>query len=157
MRAFMNALEKVLRFILIVLISVMTIFVFVQVIARYVVGEAIGWGEEFTRYLFIYSIFLGGAVCVRKNMHVGVDLLTEKLRGKAKIAVAVLVELLVIVFLGVVMWYGSVLAMRTMGQRSPALGIPIGTVYAAIPLGAALAILFSIEKLAGLKRGGERP
>lgn len=154
MSAMMNALEKGLRFILILLISAMTIIVFVQIFTRYVLGEAIGWGEEVTRYMFIYSIFLAAAICIRKNMHVGVELLTEKLTGRAKMIMYFISASIVLVFLIVVAFYGILLAIRTMGQNSPALGIPIGTVYAAIPLGAILSILFAIEKLAEVKRGG---
>ena len=42
------------------------------------------------------------------------------------------------IFAGVVIWYGSQLVMNTsrMGQLSPALRIPVGYIYAVIPIAA---------------------
>lgn len=136
----MAHLERVLRVVLITLVAAMTIIVFAAVLGRYFFAFPLPWAGEVTRYMFIYTVFLGAAVGVRHRMHVRLDLwrsgsAVERVTGN-------LAQALVTVLLVVLMYYGWQLVMNTMNQRSPAVGMPIGLVYLAIPLGALLSLVF---------------
>lgn len=133
-------LERIIRWVLIVLVASMTLIVSASVVCRYVFNVPLPWAEEVTRYMFIYTIFLGGAVGVRRSIHVKLDLWRRDSRtGQVMEWVA---RLLVTAFLIFLTYYGFVLAGSALEQRSPALGIPIGLAYLAIPLGAVLALVF---------------
>ena len=60
-------MKKILKFlndyleetICIILMSVMTIIIFIQVIMRYVMHNSLSWSEELARYCFIWLIYIG--------------------------------------------------------------------------------------------------
>ncbi len=145
-------LARALRAVLITLMATMTILVGSQVVLRYVFDNALSWGEEVTRYMFVYLIFLGAATGIHYGIHVSIDVLIRRLPARYGKYVDVAARGVVALFLVFLCWYGLQLSLRTMGQDSPALGIPIGIAYLAIPLGALLSIVFLFGKK---ERGSE--
>jgi TRAP-type C4-dicarboxylate transport system permease small subunit len=67
---FFRALEWVLVF----LLAGMTLMVFANVVLRYGFGSGIDISEELSRFFFVWLIFLGAIVAMRRNMHMGFDL-----------------------------------------------------------------------------------
>ena len=49
-------------------------------------------------------------------------------------------------FSGFTVWQGFTLVSATMRQTSPAIGIPMGLVYLALPVGALVALYYIVEK-----------
>ena len=60
-----------------VILGVMTLVTFANVIARYVFNDNILWALELTVFLFGWLVLLGASYEVKKNAHLGVDLLIE--------------------------------------------------------------------------------
>src|ERR1700675_2920242 len=52
---------------------VLAVVVFIQFFTRYALNDSAGWTEEIARYLLICTVFVGGAISVRKNNHIQVD------------------------------------------------------------------------------------
>lgn len=59
----------------VVLLSVMTIVVFIQVICRYILKASLPWSEEVSRYCMIYTVFIGVGAGLKAGTHTGVDAL----------------------------------------------------------------------------------
>ncbi len=57
------------------LLGLMTIVSFANVVARFGFNSNILWGLEFTLYCFAWLVLLGASYAVKKNAHLGVDLL----------------------------------------------------------------------------------
>jgi TRAP-type C4-dicarboxylate transport system permease small subunit len=95
----------------------------------------------------IWSALLGAAVAYRRKGHLGMDILVMHLPHHWQRAVEVTLQVLSIGFFGVLVIHGIPLVERTMRQLSSAIRIPMGYIYAAIPIGSALILLFAIEKL----------
>src|SRR5690625_5169486 len=100
---------------------IMTVVVTFQILSRYILNSPLGWSEEVTRYLFIHLTFLAASVGVRKHIHIGVDTLTERLSGVPKMLLEHTVNLLVIIFLLILIYYGTVLSIGNWAQKSPSL------------------------------------
>jgi TRAP-type C4-dicarboxylate transport system permease small subunit len=62
-----------------------------------------------------------------------------------------LIHLLSIGFFGLLVVHGIPMVERTMRQFSSAIRIPMGYIYAAVPVGAALVLLFAVEQLVRLR------
>ena len=77
---------------------VMSLLTFVQVILRYVFNSSIVFSEELSRYLFVWLTFIGIAYGVKKQSHLSVDIVFNRLKGPAKTAVKYLALILYIVF-----------------------------------------------------------
>lgn len=129
---------------------------FIAVIFRYVFNNSLYWSEEIVRYLFIWMFFIAVGESSRVGSHVALDLLTTRLKGTVKKVWNVGIELLSLLFVGVLTYYGVKLAMINMSQYSPALRIPYGFVYAAIPFGGMMMGIFHVIRIVDLVRGKNR-
>jgi TRAP-type C4-dicarboxylate transport system permease small subunit len=124
----------------ITLMAVMTIFICGQVFTRYVLQMAMSWTEEISRYLFIWTVYVGISYGVKKNRHICIDVIYNLLPEKYSRYFAHISDLL---FLGftlfiMVQGYGVFLRIVASGQTSPACEIPMWMVYGALPFGMAL-------------------
>ncbi|MDF2799083.1 MAG: transporter small permease [Devosia sp.] len=132
----------------------MTAIVAYQVFMRFVINASPAWTESGSIMLMTWFIFLGAAVGVRENFHMGFDVLLYVLPPGAKPWLRALSDLCVLAFaLGMVV-YGSELAVRYWSTRIPVLGLPTSFTYFPIVLSGALMCLFAAERLL-LRLAGE--
>lgn len=61
------------------ILGMMTILTFANVIARYGFNSNILWALELTVFLFAWLVLLGASYAVKKNMHLGVDIIVNML------------------------------------------------------------------------------
>jgi TRAP-type C4-dicarboxylate transport system permease small subunit len=133
---------------------VMTAIVAFQVFMRYVVNASPSWTEGAAIMLMSWFIFLGAAVGVRENFHMGFDVLLYALPKGAKKYLRAISDLAVLGFAFGMVYYGGELALRGWGVRIPVLGVPQTFTYLPVVISGALMILFSIERLL-LRAAGE--
>ena len=124
----------------------MTALVGWQVFARYVLNESPSWTEPVSIMVMSWFIFLGAAVGVRENFHMGFDVLIHFLPGAGGWMRATS-DLAVLVFgLGMVI-YGGQLMIQTWLAIIPVLHLPGGFDYMPIVAGGVLMFLFALERL----------
>ncbi|MFI5339100.1 MAG: TRAP transporter small permease [Candidatus Methylomirabilales bacterium] len=140
-RFFLKNFEEIAAGSFLVLMSVAT---FGNVILRYVFNNPIQWAEEFSRYAYIWVVFLGAAACSKRKMHIVIDAVTSHLPGRAQALCALLVEAIVLVLMGAITYYGYVLCTMAT-QATSTLKIPQYTVYLVVPISAALIFLHSLR------------
>lgn len=103
--------------------------VFYQFFTRYVMNDSAAWTEEIARYLLIATVFVGAAIGVAKNNHIQVDFFYRYLPRAAGRAMALLVDVLRIAFLGsavVLTWQ----MMEKMGNyKMTIVDLPMNIVY----------------------------
>lgn len=140
--------EHLEELLLVIFFSVMVTVIFIQVVMR-ITGNSLSWSEELGRYCFIWIVYLGISYGVKKQRHIKVDVMLMLLKGKAKVGLTIVANLLFLVFCISVVNYGSDIAVRLLefGQKSPALQIPMGVVYMATPIGMGLAAIRIIQNL----------
>ncbi|QGP93695.1 2,3-diketo-L-gulonate TRAP transporter small permease protein YiaM [Neomoorella glycerini] len=136
---------KVLEYLIIICVGTAIASAFLQVIFRYVLNNSLTWSEELTRYLFIWVVFMAAPVALVRKMHMGVDIIFNRLPGKIKIFTEAIIELCVAIFAITLVNYGFKLTSIAMNQPSPAMRIPMGYVYLAIPLGSLFLTWFALD------------
>ena len=129
------------RWILIGLVGTMAALVIANVISRYVFGYSFTWVEEVTRYMMIWTAFLGAGLALRVGGHIAIETLPQSLPPAAGRAVRALIVAILAVTLAIVLWLGIEYADFGWEQETPVLGWSFGKVYLAIPIGAALMLL----------------
>jgi TRAP-type C4-dicarboxylate transport system permease small subunit len=118
---------------------------FLQVVFRYGLDSSLSWSEEFSRYAFIWAIFLGTAAAARRGQHMAVDLLRETLPGLARRLLERFIALICIVFFAVFAYAAYLLTVNAIGQISTALGISIAAIDVSAPVGAAITMLHLVN------------
>ena len=103
--------------------------VFTQFFTRYFLNDSASWTEEIARYLLIGVVFVGASIGVAKNNHIQVDFFYRYLPRAAGRAMALLVDVLRIAFLGsavVLTWQ----MMEKMGNyKMTIVDLPMNIVY----------------------------
>lgn len=110
--------------------------------------------QEVTSTFFTYGVFIGSAVATRRNDHLFLSALTEKMTGTPRRFFEVfnrMVVLLVGVGMVVFGWQNMVTGLGSF--RMPSM-LPMTYLYTGIPICGALVALFSVEQIVnGLNNG----
>ena len=152
-----SLLAAILRWVMIVMMAMMTTVVFAQVCFRYLLNVPLGWSEELSRFAFVWLSFLGAAYLVRGQQHLRVTIVESKVPHRVRVIFRI-VQYVAALFCTVVFLSGGIgIVGDEWGQVSPATGLRMGYVYGVIPVAAALMVLWIItsgitEIGRGLKR-----
>jgi TRAP-type C4-dicarboxylate transport system permease small subunit len=139
--------DKIGSFLVILTMVGMVFFTSIQIIAR-VFFEALSWSEEITRYLLVWSTFIGAGCVYKRGGHINVSFIQERFKGKANKYVRILVNLVCIAFFVIAVYFGIIYMMKQGAQRSPAMGIKMNLMYMAIPMGCGVMLLHAISAIA---------
>jgi len=147
---FKNKLDKIVAWMLIVLMGFMVLNVSWQVLSRYVVQNPSSFTDELSRYMLIWLGMLGAAYVAGQNQHLAIDILPNKLSRKPKMKLLILINALVLLFaLFAMVLGGSNLVYITyiLEQKSATLQIPLAYIYTIIPISGLLVIYYQIFQI----------
>jgi TRAP-type C4-dicarboxylate transport system permease small subunit len=132
----------------------MTAVTFAQVFFRFVIVHSLPWSEEFSRYALVWASFLGGSIALKRGLHIGVEAFIANLSKEKKRLIYLITLVIILIFLAVVTIKGFQMASFNMKQSSPAMRIPMGFPYLAIPVGSLLMMVHLLNELTlGWKKG----
>lgn len=155
-----RALERMLAGVLVVLFIATVLTVAWQVIGRYVLETPSSATEEVARFLLIWLGMLSLTYAFAKRMHVGVDLISAHMTPAKRKLAARTIWLACALFALLVMVYGGgrlVQVTATLGQTSAALGLPIWSIYAIMPVSGLIIAYFAIAFLVEGAEGDAEP
>ena len=132
------------------LVAIFAVFMFIEVISRYVFNSPTIWATESTGLAFgVYILICSGYVLLVRG-HVSMDALYNLLSMRKKAIMDVATAGFFFLFVGVLLWKGIPGAIRAvvLGEHSQTIwGAPEWPTKVAIPLGALLLLLQGIAKL----------
>ena len=147
MKRILDVVMEGLKKILVVLLSVFTVIVMMQVIARYVLNSPLTWSEQVARYLFIWMIMLGTSLAFRMKIHIAFDMVLNRFPPLLKRIVQFGNVALVAIFSCYWFVKSMDLVMRSTRTIAAGIEIPMNFIYVAQPVGAALLFLVCLESL----------
>lgn len=107
------------------------------------IGASLPWTEELSRFLFIWTVWLGLAASFRAKAHPSLDILPAMVSGRIRTVLAVVPVVATTILFLAVTFYGYKLLVQqiTFDERSPILRA--GMYWATLPLvlGSALSII----------------
>jgi TRAP-type C4-dicarboxylate transport system permease small subunit len=124
-----------------------------QVVLRYVFAGSLSWYDETVGYLLVWLTFLGAVLAQSHDQHIGIGDLVERAPPGARRWLRLASHLVLAGVHLVLLVYGWQLAARFLAERAVTVPIPMGAVYAVIPLSAALMLLVTGVRIARLVRG----
>ena len=83
-RASGSVTDQIEETLIAVLLGLMTVITFANVVARYVFNDNILWALESTVFLFAWMVLLGSSYCMKKSLHLGVDIVVASLPPRPK-------------------------------------------------------------------------
>ena len=101
--------------------------------------------------------FLAAALAQKTEAHINITLCLTWLPRRTQRWIHLAANLVILAFLGVLVYSGSLVVNITAHHRSTALQLPMGLVYAALPVGALLMMLYLVlqilQELQALRTG----
>ena len=123
------------------LLGIASCLVFYQVLTRFIFGQPSTWSEIAIRLILIWMVMFGVVVAFREGAQISVDLM-YRLSGRYQRLLHLLITTVILLFLGVIIWYGIDIAWRVRFQEIAGLEfLPMSIGYAALPVGATFAII----------------
>jgi len=129
------------------ILAVMAAAVFLQVALRSVGWSGIDGLEEIPRYLFVWLVMFGAAAAMQRGEHTALLYFRDLLPPRARDLAILVVNAAGIGFFVVLIKLAFVLVPNAQLQTSAGLGLPLGYVFAAVPVGALLIILPMLRSL----------
>ena len=119
-----------------------------QVFTRYALNDPLFWTEEMIRYTTVWLTFVGAAAASRFGDHMDMNLFLGIQNSRFQALHQASLNLIVLVFCGLLIWQGSIYCLLNGKQTSPATGLPMLAVYSAVVVGGVLLAVVSLSKIA---------
>lgn len=134
--------------IMVVLLALISCVMMAQIIARNVFNS-MTWPEEFSRYCYIWTVFLSLGYTIKKGnmLKVGLvmDLLPQKIRRAIEILANLIILAICVVFFRYSITYTGII--HKTGQISPAMHIPMWIMYLSTVLGFGMASIRTAQEV----------
>ena len=128
-------------------ISVTTLLVLMNVFLRYFMNTGIYWSEEVATMCFVWCIFVGSASAYKNGAHLGVDLLVRKLPKIPRAIVKILVDILLILINGYILYLAIVFVSTSYQKPTAVLAISSAWVSSSLIVGFGLTTIYAIRDL----------
>lgn len=146
-------LDKVISFILILLVAFLAVGVSVTIVLRYFFGISFAALEEFLTMSFIFITLFGSALAIREKQHISISFLADKIVGNSrpkKIISTLLIDASII-YVSVFMFIYSCRWIAQVGHLlSQNSHLPMKVFYIFMPITFALTIVYTIVDILGL-------
>lgn len=128
-------------------LSIFIIAILIQVFTRYM-GISVIWTEEVANFSFIWSVFMGASIMLNRKEHFRFTGLSEKLSGKPKIYLNMLVNGIVLTFNILLIYYG-ILTVKTFWNYTwiSLPNLKMGYVWSCIPIMGLTMSIYLIEHM----------
>ena len=147
-------INQILKAVVVLMLGVMSIVVFAQVVFR-IVHLSIPWSEELSKYLLIWSTFLGSALCIRRKSLVGLEFFLNSMTKRNQKILQTVLNLIVCAMLLFLIRVGFWAVRQVWLQITPVLKQSMGLMYAAIPVGSVFMLINEIIVTIYLWKGEE--
>lgn len=143
--------DKVIIGICVILFMFMTVVGTYQITSRYVLKSPCTVSEELISYSFAWMSMFAASYVFGKRDHMRMVFFIERYSKKIQLNVAVLSEIVVLLFaFGVLVCGGKAITTLTMTQMSPALRISMGYIYSVLPTCGVIISIYSILNIIDL-------
>jgi TRAP-type C4-dicarboxylate transport system permease small subunit len=127
--------------------GLMVLILLAQVVSRYIFNNAFSWSEETAIILFILSVYFGATAAIRRNQHLKLEIVLDKLSPKNRLKLEIFNNSMFALF-NVIILFGIVpivLRLRTNGTETAVTGIPKWYIYIVLPVLFVLMIIRLIQ------------
>ena len=131
----LDAVDRVVSWVIIVAMAVLTIVVVLQVFYRYVLNDSLRWGWDIPRLCFIWVILLSIPLGIRYNAHVGIDIVVQRFGPALQRGVLIFNAFFMLLLSAAAAYYAVMLSRDTWDQMMPGINLSVGLFYVGLAVG----------------------
>lgn len=144
---FLRLLSRFVEGLVILGATVIVTIVTIEVVLRYIFGLSLIFTEELARYLMVWIVFLGGALAVKDDSHIRINVLVQRLGPRLGRLVRITAHGLTMLLLVVLTVEGAKILPRQLDQMCITMDTNMFYFYLAIPVGSILMIIFILPRI----------
>lgn len=114
------------------------------VVMRYLFGDPPVWNNEVSAIAFTWMVFLGASAAYKRKMHIGIDLLVNRLPPEIRWIFLLAAQLALSVFFGYMVVYGVIFSIESYAQPTSIMRLPNTVFYSAVPVSFALMLFYQV-------------
>jgi TRAP-type C4-dicarboxylate transport system permease small subunit len=119
--------------------------VLLEVVARNIVHFPTTWAEELSRFMCVWTVFLGAAAAWARNTHIVINILPRRLKGLPKRMLTIMNQSLSAIFI-LCVWGGAISIMIAQYEaKTTALEISISWFYLGLCAGTTGMLIFHLH------------
>ena len=132
---FFRTVDRAEDICLVVMFAIMVAAIFLQVIMRFVFNNSLSWSEELGKFMFVWISWLGISIGERRNEHIKITLVTDRLPFKAQKVVLIIANIVLFAILAVTIYYSVELVFYRMPVNYAGIKISTAWGYLSLVLG----------------------
>ena len=148
-------LDRVCGVLIVFMIGAMVILTTAQIIFR-TWFTSLSWSEEVTRYLLIWSTFLGATCVYRHFGNIAITFVQDSLPGSARRIMRILVQVICLVLFVLLCYYGTKYAFN-LKKTATSIPVKMSYVFMVVPISMGICVIHSVVLLVDeLRRFNEK-
>ena len=136
------------------MLGAMVVITGAQIVCR-MAFTALSWSEEATRYLLVWSSFLGASCVYKHSGHISITFVQDMVPAALSKVLKLLVHVICAILFVVVIIYGMKYFGKQGNQLSAAMRLPMKYIYLCIPVGCGFMLVHAVDAVLGLLFGKE--
>jgi TRAP-type C4-dicarboxylate transport system permease small subunit len=140
----LQRLQAVVDALAVVLFLSMFVLVLVSVAMR-AAGDPLVWGDELTRYLFVWVALLAWTLATRRGSHIRILVVVDLMPARVRFAIEMATHIAVLVFATILVVQGIRMTERNLDIETITLFFNFALVYAAAPVAGVLVALETVR------------
>lgn len=140
--------DKILEVLGIICLSIMTVMIVYQVVARYVFNKPSAFSEALAQFLFVWMIMFGSAYVYGTLEHLTIDLLKDKFPPTLNLIVEIITNICLFAFVLLICVIGGYLyTVGQVKQIDAALHISKAIMYASVPFTGVITMYYAVYNI----------
>lgn len=125
------------------------LLIFTNAMLRGAAGFDLAWSLEVTAFLLLWLTFLGCSAAMARGAHMRVtEIVAHVVPEKLQPVLDLLISIVIVLLLSSLIYYGATISMHTWAQKTTVLYWPVGLLYASMPVGIAITLIFHLYNMA---------
>ena len=137
MQAMLDGLDRMICWLIMLVMALMVAVVSVQVLLRYGFNSSLDWADDIGRLLFVTAVFLAVPIAVKQNAHISIEVLVARVPAGLQDGLARFVALLSAGMMTLICYYTVRVAEEQWPEMLPTVNLTVAVFMLPVALGAA--------------------
>lgn len=152
MKRLLTSVDKIFELIVVVTLALSIILMFIQILLRFFY-EPLMWAEELSRIFFVWIVYMGAPIVIRRNANIEVDYFVQFFSQIVRRYLKITFYLIAFVFLLYVAWLGAVITIQYADKQAYTMPISQAIWYLPIAIGFLMMAINMARVVIGILRG----
>ena len=143
----LDTINSLLEYMMGIFMVVLVAIVFSEVIRRYIFNDPTHWSSELCRFILIWMTFTGASIVTRLATHLSMGFTIHRfVNKKLSKVIKVFVSVCITVVMIIITYYSAKVTLLAGFRAAPMLQIPMYYPWAALPVNAAIMVVYMIAE-----------